>query len=178
MSDQTIEPAPLGSARTCPEISCNGKVWKLGYPTRTARGILEDLVAAQAVSEVLALKRELSPGEYKEMFDGVRQGISAGEYRTWGPGWLQCVAGNGMLFPLSLLRLNHPDMTMADLDAIISEKADEFMLAVDRVMQRFFEVLVDHPKIPRPSRAKLMAMLMETWQRLRTPTPEETTPEA
>lgn len=162
----------LGDAGALPEIHWAGKVWKIGFPTQRAKAALEELAAARAVSEVVALKAALEPAAYAEMFAAVRRAIGAKEYRTWGAGWASAVNGpdGGTLFLLSLLRERHADATEADARGLAEACPDEVAAALDRVIAPFFDLLAACYPGPTEAKGKVYALMLEKFRAPRTPT--------
>jgi len=157
---------PMGAARACPEIEWNGQTWKIGYPTGRAKDILKKLFIRQATDDVISLKNVLDGEQYAEMFESHRLALQSGKFEPFKPGWnavMQSPNG-GSLFLLSLLRLNHPNATLADANGITMDKGDELALIIDQVMPDFFSVLVADLKISPEKRQETLATLMQAWQ--------------
>lgn len=162
----------LGEAGACPEVGWNGKIWKIGHPTQRAKAILEELAADRSISEVVAMKAYLSPAAYAELFAESRRAIAKREYATWGEGWQAVMSSidGGLLFLLSLLRVNHPEATEETVRGLMADKGDEVAAAMDRVMPPFFALLVESLPAPPAERAKHLAGMLADFQRRRTPT--------
>lgn len=140
----------LGDAGACPEISWNDKTWKVGHPTQRAKACLEELAAAKAVGEVVALKGAVPPAAYAEMFCDLMRGVKTGAYKTFGPGWVEQTTGPGgaVLFLLALLRERHPDAAEADALGLAADRGDEVQAALARVVPDFFDLLLASATIP------------------------------
>lgn len=161
----------LGAAGACPEISFQGKTWKVGHPTGRARSVLEELAVAKATAEVRSLKTALPPDAYAEMFTELCGRISAGDYRTWGAGWQRIIFGtqNSHLFLLSLLRENHPEATEADAKAIGFGCPEEVQLALARVVPDFFALLLQGLPLSPEQKAQMEGLVAEVVARLKAP---------
>lgn len=135
----------LGAAGACPEIAHNGKTWRLGHPTQRAKAALEELVAGKAIAEIRSLKSALPPDAYAELFAELATRISAGDYRTWGPGWQRIVfsPANAHLFLLSLLRECHDNASEADAKKLALGEPEQVRLALLRVAPGFLSLLLE-----------------------------------
>jgi hypothetical protein len=169
----------LGDAGACPEVELNGKAWKIGHPTQRAKAALEELAAAKAVSEVVALKGVVPPAAYAEMFADVMRGIKTGAYKTFSPGWVEQATGpaGGALFLLSLLRERHPEATEEDAVALAAAKPDEVQAALARVLPPFFEALLATAPIPAAQKGHVLKVLADAMADFLTPqTPTSSPP--
>lgn len=169
----------LGDAGACPEVELGGKTWRIGHPTQRAKAALEELAAASAVAEVVALKGVVPAATYAEMFEGVARAVKRREYRTFGPGWLEQTTGpaGGSLFLLSLLRERHPEATEDDALALATAKPDEVQAALARVLPPFFELLMAKAPIPDAQKPKVLAAITGAMADfLRGPTPTSSPP--
>lgn len=166
----------LGDAGACPEISWNGKVWRIGHPTQRAKAVLEELVAAKAIGEVTALKTALPPETYAEVFQGVLDRVSGGEFRTFGRGWVNLTTGGtgAVLFLLSLLRERHPDATESDAIGLAADRGDEVQGALGRVIPSFFELLLETSAIPAQQKQAVRAALGQALSAAPPPPPTPT----
>ena len=133
----------LGAAGECPQVRHGDRVYKLGFPTQRAKARIEELVAAQAVREVLDLKPALPPAAYAELTDGVRADVAAKAHRTGGPLWARVLNGPGgqNIFLLAFFRENHPDVTADEVDALAAHHPEEVNAALLRVLPDFFEIV-------------------------------------
>lgn len=151
----------LGASGACPEVKLNGKTWRIGHPTQKAKAELETLAVQQAVAEVTALKGILPPDQYKEMFDSVRDAITAKHYKTWGDGWQRIVWGpmSAHLFLLSLIRENHQDATEDDAMALAGGAPEQVAAALAQVVPSFLLLLLSERKDVTPEqREKIMGV--------------------
>lgn len=151
----------LGDAGAFPEITYKGKVWRFGHPTQRAKAQLEELVVSEAVKGITSLKTVLPPQDYRELMSEIQRSISAGDYRTWGPGWMQVIstADGQNLFALSLLREKHPEATLDDVRGLLTDMPDETALAVKRVVPDFLGLLVEAYPTPLPPEKKVDLLL-------------------
>jgi hypothetical protein len=151
MSDETPSiGVMLGAAGGCPEVEFKGKTWKVGHPTQTTKATLERLVVAKATREITALKQDLPPNEYAEMFEGHRKAVSAGKFKTWSEDW-QAIAfapENLHFILLSLLRENHPEASERDAKDLFTSAKEDVEIALAQVVPDFFTLLYrEHPQI-------------------------------
>lgn len=161
MTTEVGAQALLGESGATPEVEWNGVTWKIGHPVQRAKAVLEELAAAKAVRSVVALKSALAPAEYAEAYSEVLRQVTAGDFRTWGVGWVRQVAGadGSALFLLSLLRCHHPQATEADAAGLLAACPGEVNAAVERVTPRFFDLLVSAvPGLTPEARADLTAL--------------------
>ena len=129
----------LGGAAGPVEIHTKDRVWKVGHPSQTAKGRLEELVAQHARREILRLG-----GTAAEW----REAVEAGHYATRNPGWLRVMSSptSPALYLLSLLREHHPDITQAEVQALVEAEPDQAEAAFVRVCPDFLRaVLVGLP---------------------------------
>jgi hypothetical protein len=151
----------LGAAGACPEVRHGGKVWKVGHPTQRAKACLEQLAAAQALAEVTVLKGIVPPDQYAELYQSVRDAITARHYKTWGEGWQKIVWGpmSAQLFLLSLVRENHPDATEDDVLAMAGGAPEQVAAALALVVPPFVSLLLSDRKDVTPEqRAAIMGV--------------------
>ncbi len=134
----------LGDAGACPEIEWQGKVWKIGHPTNRARGALEELVAAKAVTSITKLEGVMPPAVYAAMFADVMRDIKLERYKTFDKLWVEQTQGSSgaVLFLQALLRERHPEATEADAISLAMGKDNEVQAAIARVAPGFFDMLV------------------------------------
>jgi len=172
------QPAPgvgtvLGSAGPCPEIPFGGSLWRVGHPTQRAKAALEELAAAKAVAEVRSLKAALPPDAYAEAFRELTAGLSAGEFRTWRPGWQRIVLGGGneSLLLLALLRENHPHATEADALALAAGEPELVAAALARVVPPFFGLLLEGVPLTPDQRRRATAAVADVAAKLAPPVP-------
>lgn len=163
----------LGAAGACPEIHCDGKVWKVGHPTQRAKAELERLAVAAALDEVRSLKNVIPPDAYQEMFGEVTRQITAKEFRTWGPGWQRSVFGasSAHLFLTSLLRECHPNATPADALRLTQECPEEVTAALAQVVPGFLSVLLAGVPMTSDQRTKITEILANLNTQPPSPTP-------
>lgn len=142
------EPAPsvqqmLGASGACPVVRWNGKAYKLGHPTQAAKGRLEDIASDEAIARIEAKEGRVKPATIKKMLDRVCDRVVAGDFKTWKPGWQETVWGDGgALFALSLFHEHHPEMTVADVTALIERCGSQYRIALAKVLPDFFEMLL------------------------------------
>ena len=162
----------LGAAGACPVVHHAGVAWTVGHPTQRAKAVLEELCAARAVREVVALKGALPPAEYAELFQETTHQIAAGDYRTWGVGWSRLVTcrDGPTLFLQSLLRQHHPAVTEADAASLIAHAGDEIGAALARVVPGFFALLAEPLAVPPEKKARIVADMADALRGLMTPT--------
>jgi len=148
----------LGDSGALPEITCDGKTWKIGKPTQRAKDALEELIVADAVREITSLKEVIPGAAYKELWGDLRAAIANKEYRTWGPGWLAGLdAFDGDIkFLTSLLRERHDEATVADAKGLIEKNGDEVELALARVVPSFLYFLAESLPAPPEMRKKVI----------------------
>ncbi len=135
----------LGAAGPCPVIVHKGKSWTVGHPTQKAKSWLEKLVAACALETLAELKDVLPPDEYLARRASLDQNIYQKQHRTWGPLWTTVTSGEDgdAVFLLSLLKLHHPEATMADARELHLNANREVGLAFAEVLPAFFTLLVE-----------------------------------
>lgn len=129
------------------EIEHDRKVFKLGPANQKAKAVLEELLAANAVRNVLSLKEALG-SDFQSVFAETTKNISTGQYKTGARGWLDSLITEAgvILFSLSLFRVNHPSMTVDECREIVDAHGDEFTAAMSRVAPGFFSTAF--PKMP------------------------------
>jgi hypothetical protein len=149
----------LGESGQPPQFTVDGKTYTLGFPTQKAKAILEELVAQESLQAVRETKAYLSDDEYKTAFADVLDQIKDRQHRTWGALWRQQVTKNGLLFPLALFRLHHPDMTATEMALIVGKEPELFQAAFIRVMPDFFDVLAEGQPIPAEQKDALKSQL-------------------
>lgn len=151
----------LGAAGACPEITCSGKTWKIGHPTQRAKAVLEELAVSKAIDEIIALERFVPADKYKKLFESLRDAITAGEYKTGGPGWARvALTGvNAHIFLLALLRECHPEATEQDARDLAIREPQRVQLALARVVPDFFELFLSGLPLPPEQRVKIQAAL-------------------
>jgi len=161
----------LGAAGACPEIVFQGKTWKIGHPTQRAKAVLEELAVSKATAEVRALRSVLPADAYSELFAELTNRISAGDYRTWGPGWQRIVFGgtNAYLFLLSLLRENHKDAAEADAKALAVGEPEQVQTALVRVVPGFLSLLLDGLPLNPDQRRQIESTLLSAFPSLSQP---------
>lgn len=149
MSDEAI-PATgispvLGAAGPCPTVVHQGKTWTVGHPTQKAKAWLEKLVAASALETVNELKDVLPSDEWAAEKAKVDKQIFAKQHRTWGPLWTTVTSGEDgdAIFLLSLLKLHHPEATMADARELHLNANQDVGLAFAEVLPSFFTILTE-----------------------------------
>lgn len=152
----------LATPGSSPEITFQGKVYRIGHPTQRARETLERLAAAKATLEITALKGELDATAYAELFESHKQDIVAGKYRAWGEGWQRITLAprNHHLFLLALLRENHPDATEREALGLAQGAREEVELALAEVVPGFFTLLVEEMPLP-PQQKQAARQTME-----------------
>ncbi len=124
------------------EIPCGETVYKFGPPTQGAKAHLEELFAAAAIEEAVGRERVLSPVAFKKYFDGVLARLDAKGYATGGDGWLSMIqspAGQE-LFLLSLFRVNHSTMTLAEMRTVAERSPHQLQAALVRQVPGFFDL--------------------------------------
>lgn len=163
MSNTTASPPlswVLGAAGPPVELRHKGLTWRLGHPVQSARELLENFLAAQAIAEVNALRDTLDPQDYAAAKKDVLSLVTGKWYSTGGKGWVAAVEGpeGGALFVLALLRVHQPHATVADVKALLADKLDELTLALEQVAPDFFLALTDEadPAAARGAKAKEM----------------------
>lgn len=153
--------AVLGQSGACPEISDNGKTWKIAHPTQQAKAILNVLIVQRASEEIETQGKNLPPGVSARMFDSLTKMVVAKHFHTWHPGWLEAVGSQDgdILFLLSLLKINHPTATEADAFTLYANCPGKVKIALAQVMPPFFDLL--EPDFPPQVEASQRAELME-----------------
>jgi hypothetical protein len=123
-------------------------------------------MASKATAEVRALKGVLPADAYSELFAELANRISAGDYRTWGPGWQRIVFGgtNAHLFLLSLLRENHKEATEADAKALALGEPEQVQLALVRVVPGFLSLLLDGLSLNPNQRRQIECIVRAVFQ--------------
>jgi hypothetical protein len=158
MADSPSVQTVLGAAGSCPEVTCNGKTWKIGYPTQDAKKILEQLVIAKATAEVMKLDGIIEPAQYAKIFNKHVNDVRSGAFKTWSEDW-QAIAfspQNGHFFLLSLLRLKQPNATEKDALDLSKNSSQEIEVVLAQVVPDFFLVLLeDCPPLQMLESAKL-----------------------
>lgn len=121
-------------AGPCPTVTCDGKVWKIGFNTQSAKAGLEQLIR----SHVLTQARADGPEEYKE----TRDLAHGGHYRTFEKGWLSILNSpdGAVLYLQSLLQKHHPEATFGDAIRLLSAEGDAVADALAEVSPNFFRV--------------------------------------
>lgn len=140
----------LGAAGECPRVTADGREWRVGWPTKRSKSRLMELVAAQAVREVLALKSALPPADYAPLWDGVQTALAAREHRTGGALWQRVMASQSgaTLFLLALLRENHPEAAEDDAKRLAATEPEQVTAAVLRVTPPFFQLVGEELGLP------------------------------
>lgn len=150
------------------DVPFDGKVYKLGPPNQRAKAILEELVAQHTVEAITKLKGVLPPGQYRELFDSLTGKLAANKHATGGELWGETLstAGGSILFTLSLFRVNHSTMTVAECETVAAGADDVLAAALVRQVPGFFDVAF--PNLPpevRKAQAAVMAAEMEKARR-------------
>lgn len=130
----------LGAAADPPAVVDGPTAWKVGHPTQRAKARLEDMTAAVAVRETLALKPHLSADEFAPLWADVQADIRNREYRVGGRRWLEAVRSPGwaVLLLTALVREHHPDATEDDVRGLMDREPEQVQAAVARVLPDFF----------------------------------------
>lgn len=154
------------SERTCPEIECNGTTWKVGHPTGRAKELLNSIIIAEDGAALLKQRGVLPAEMYDSMEERFQQAIADGEYRAvFGAKWQAAMRKRGpLLFLFSLIKLNHPKATVADVERICRDCAPQVKVALLQVIPDFFPVLAEDERIPPEKRGELAKKLAETIQ--------------
>lgn len=160
----------LGTAGAPPEIECNGRVWRIGFPTQRAKTRLNELLIGITEDELESMEGVVSPKRFKKLEDSFNADLKSGKYKTWGDGWANALGSQrgGIAFFLSLLRENHPDATEADALLLLRECGEKCQRAMLRVAPPFFSALADdHPAVMgakeserESAKAKLLGTMM------------------
>lgn len=145
----------IGPAAGCPEVRWRDKVWRVGWPTPSAVGRLELLVAAAAVAEARDLAGSgVDPGAP----DVLRDRLLAREHRVGGQVW-EAVMGNpvtrAVLVLLALLREHHPELVEADVWGMAAECQVEVQAAVALVAPDFLSAVEAARGLPKGVTAAL-----------------------
>lgn len=118
----------------CPLVTCDGKVWKVGFNTNNAKAALEQLIRAHVIAEA----KKDGPEEYQDTKDRVL----GGHYRTFAKGWLTVMNSpdGPPLYLQSLLLKHHPEATASDAMRLMTAAGDEVEAALAEVSPDFFRV--------------------------------------
>lgn len=143
----------LGAAGACPEIELRGKRWKVGHPTQRAKDRLEKLVVSLCWESIKAAQCGVPELDERLVADFTKA-VRNREYRTGGAGWAEAFGRpeGQVAFALSLLQEHHPEATADDAVALMSEKGDEFNVALAQVVPGFFGVIAADLKMPPEKR--------------------------
>lgn len=161
-TDAGIGPA-IGDAGPCPKIVFNGKTWTIGHPTQVAKVELELLVIDVAQANIDAFKRR-DPAKHEAKSKLLDLQIEGGHHKTGGELW--ATVNNGPdgqpLFLASLLKENHPEITLADAKAMFRQEQRQVRRALALTVPSFFEILAnDLPLTPEDRAAKRAELTAE-----------------
>lgn len=143
------------------EIEYDKQIFRLGPANENARCYLEEILAGNAVKNVVALKPHLEPSEYQEMLAAVNRQVGTGQFKTGAADWGATLATPDgiLLFYLSLFRVNHPNMTRDACKKLVEDCAEQCVAAMGRVAPSFFDVAV--PKAS-PEQKKVFLELIQS----------------
>lgn len=167
----------LGNAGELPTVEWKGETYRLSFPSQKAKCALEELVAAQAVNECRAMKTALPADAYAELWNETVTAIQTRQHRTLGPLWVKTVMGGGAasaaLIMLVLFRVKHPQLTEADVRAMIAAEPEQTTAALLRVIPSLFEMVGRDAGASPEAIADLTTQLRTTLSRFdgRSPTP-------
>ena len=135
--------AALGAAGAAPVVAHAGKVWTVGHPTQRAKTELEQLVVQASQQALDDLKPALRPAQWEAKRVELDAQLFGRHWQTWGSLWSTVTNGpQGFpLFLLSLARPHHPEMTVADAEALWANANRACRLALMVVVPDFFDLL-------------------------------------
>ena len=133
----------LGAAGEPPRVTHAGQEWVIGFPTQRTKARLEELIAAAAVTEVVALKGTLPADVYAEMWADVKEAVRSREHRVGGRLWAGAMGSphGGVFYLLALLREHRPDATEAEAVRLAAAEPEQVSAALDRVTPLFLRAV-------------------------------------
>jgi len=150
----------LGAAGPPVVIEHKGLRWQIGHPTQSARAVLEQYLAAQAIGEVEELRDVLPPQQYASAKKEVLSLVTGKWFKTGGKGWVTAIEGPDgvLLFIFALLRVHQPACAIDDAKMLMADRLDELTVALEQVAPDFFMALTDpsSPDAERERNAKTM----------------------
>lgn len=156
MSEPTLSDLLGGAAAPFP-IDHAGKTWKVGPPTKLARDAYHKFVVAALVQGAQQADADV-PGI--GAMAQLRDQITDGKHKPGGPLWVRTTEGprGNACFLAALLYPNHPDVSLADADALVAAAPDAVGIALKVMVPDFLEVLAADERMPRPVAVALAAM--------------------
>jgi hypothetical protein len=170
--DPGIGPA-LGDAGAHPTVTLDGKTWTVGHPTQKAKSELELFVIAAAKKNLADLRPTMSEAEWVQEQEELRLQLYGRAWQTWGKLWAALTNGplGDALFLASLLKDQHPEVTLDAAERLWLGANDDCRLALSIVVPDFFALLVMYlPANETSKRALAERMRAEVTARLARPT--------
>lgn len=162
----------LGEAGACPSVEWNGKRYTLGHPTPKAKAFYCDgLVEAERRGIEAQLARKLiTPAKYDEKIDVLGRAIDRNEHLEGGAIWQRYAIGKdaatgNMLYLWSLFAQHHPELTLADVEALSNANLGFIKLALKRVCGSFFTWVGEVLKLPPAAMAEVQTLVSDQLQK-------------
>lgn len=145
------------------EFDAIGKTWKIGPPNYNSRTFIEVQFAAHARRNMDALFKA-SPQEFATEKAALSRAIARGDYKTLNPGWLEMLPTKegADIVIWSWLRVNHPDVTIADVVRIQEEAQEPLRQAIEGIQDRFFWDVVQI--LPKTKQKMAYEAILKAWK--------------
>lgn len=176
----------LGSWGVCPSFDWKGKKYTLGHPDQIKKALYENAIAdAEKQHLDSQLERKwISQAKYDAKLDELTAAIDGPVFAHMAGGaiWMEYAFGSKaqtgtMIFLWTLFAQNHPDMTVADAQAMLRDSPTLIRFHLRKVVPSFFEWTAGQLQAPPEAMAKIREKIAEVVATFPMPeTPIDTSP--